>query len=166
MCMALALFNHLSGVSVITFYSTTIFKDVNMTADAPIDIQAGNLCLSLSRTFGALIAVIPFRYLPRRFIFISGHLLMGVCMGLAYYFVNAGDPSAVVACLSCFMGVFQSSMGSGYFMYIAEVGSEPAMGLSLCTVMLCSITISATIPSLISLPGVGVVKIMLMLAVL
>lgn len=57
-------------------------------------------------------------------------------------------------------------MGSGYFMYIAEVGSEPAMGLSLCTVMACSIAISAFTPSLISLDGFGVIDIMLSLALL
>ena len=88
MCMALALFNQLSGVSVITFYSTTIFESVNKKATVPIDIPQGNLVLSLSRTFGAIVSIVPFRYLTRRYIFISGHILMGIFLALAWYFVG------------------------------------------------------------------------------
>ena len=108
----------------------------------PINVASANLWLSVSRTFGALFSVLPFKYLPRRSIFILGHTLMGVCLGLAYDYVGTGDALYVLIFLCCFMAIFQSSMGSGYFMYIAEVGSEPAMGLSLCTVMVCSIAIS------------------------
>ena len=66
MCLALALFNQLSGVNVITFYSTQIFDNVNMKTYQPINVASGNLWLSVSRTFGALFSVLPFRYLPRR----------------------------------------------------------------------------------------------------
>lgn len=129
-------------------------------------MAGANLWLSVSRTFGALFSIIPFKYLPRRWILISGHILMGTCLGLSYDFVDMGEAKAVLALLCGFMAIFQASMGSGYFMYIAEVGSEPAMGLSLCTVMACSIAISTFTPSLISLPGFGVVDIMLSLAIL
>lgn len=91
---------------------------------------------------------------------------MGISLGLAYCFVEIGQPIMVLVMLCLFMIAFQSSMGSGYFMYIAEVGSEPAMGISLCTVMVCSIAVSTFTPSLISLPGFGVVQIMLSLALL
>ena len=139
---------------------------MNALSTAPINVQSGNFWLSISRTFGAFFSLIPFRYLPRRPIFLAGHILMGICLALSYEFVRNGQPDMVVLLLCCFMIAFQSSMGSGFFMYIAEVGTEPAMGLSLCCVMICSIGASALTPYLISLPGFGVVDIMLSLAVL
>jgi hypothetical protein len=85
---------------------------------------------------GPILAIFSVLLLTRRQIFIGAHVLIGILLGLVGYFIDTGHPNLALASMTIFNVVFQASNGTCFWVYCADVGTDAALGLSLCTIMI------------------------------
>ena len=90
---------------------------------------------------------------------------MGAAFMIGYYLTIKGESVGVLAMLCLFNISFYSTQGPGYFIYVAEVGTNAANGLCIFVQMACSLLISSTTPKLLSIENYGITGILLTLGV-
>ena len=136
-CLALSIFNNLSGQSVICIYSTAIFE--MMTSRGAISryqVKQENSFIGYTAVIGAMLSYFTVSYFSRRVLFIGGHFIMGVLMFLTGYCVQTKQHDPALSCILMFILIFQCTQGSALFVYIAEVSdSDSVMGMCLFVLM-------------------------------
>lgn len=131
MVMALATFFQLSGMNIVSIYSSQIFKSMQDNGVIlPFTITTANWTLGVAGFIGALIATVPFRYLARRLIYIYGHLFEGIFLGATFAFIKYQMPMEALLFICLFIVSFQVSDGTVYFIYSAEVCTDKGMGIA------------------------------------
>ena len=89
LCMGLAFFFQMSGMNIVSIYSTTIFEDLEKVTTSPLSVKTDNYFIGFAGVFGALTSPLPFKYLSMRAVFLGGHTVMGMLLFAAYLFIQA-----------------------------------------------------------------------------
>jgi len=86
---------------------------------------------------GAILSYYSIAIFSRRAVFIGGHFFMGVLLVMSGYYIRINQPELVLLSFCTFVVIYQSTQGSGLFVYVSEiVVNEVAYGLALFTLML------------------------------
>ena len=126
----------MSGINIINSYSSNIFDEIaKKGAVSALTPSQQNLYIGLSGFTGAAFAGMTVSALSRRMIFIGGHVVMGFLLFLVALFIDLGDPNLTLMCICLFIVVFQCTNGGGFFLYVSEIASDTALGLSLMVLM-------------------------------
>ena len=144
-CIAIAVYNMMSGVNIINGYSTQIFDKIG--EDGTFSTSQKNYFVGCSGFLGAFFSNFTVAFLTRRTILIGGHTLMGIFLLLIAIFIVQKNPDATIYSMSAFIISFQSSNGSLFWVYVSDVGTDAAFGICLFTLMLM-----LTIQTLTALP--------------
>ena len=165
--MLLATFFQLSGMNIISVYSSQIFKSMQDNGiKLHFSIQTANWTIGVAGFLAAINATIAFRLLSRRTIYIFGHLFQGLFLLSTFIFIKTQKPLGALFSICLFIVSFQVSAGTVYFLYVAEVCTDKGMGIAGFTQMFWLIVLTMTSPILINLPHYGVEGLFLTLAVL
>lgn len=118
--LAVGVFSQLSGIAIVMYYATDIFRSAGFETDAAI---GQTVIIGLTNLVFTLLAKSLIDRLGRRRLLLTGTLGMFVSLSLltASYFV-AGFPSWVLLLsLICFVACFASSMGVVSWVLLSEI---------------------------------------------
>ena len=105
----------------------------------------------LGTLFGPLVAN---RYLTIKQLFVVGELAMGVELALVSIFNYLGLESCLLVCIMLFTFTYQSTLGSYFFVYLAQVGNETINSIGTFITWFTVLIISWLTPYLINNLGV------------
>lgn len=149
-CIALASFNQMSGINVICIYVQDIFTKIEEKgAESALSPTQQGYFIGISSVLGALISVYIILVCTRRQLFIGGHLVMMVMLGIVAISIQLAWPNFCLACMCIFVIVFQSTNGAAFWIYAAEVVHDSALGLCVSTLMMTLLIQSLVSPSII-----------------
>ena len=106
LCIGLAFFFQMSGMNIVSIYSTTIFENMSKVSDSPLSVKTDNYFIGVAGLFGALTSPLPFKYLSMRTVFIGGHCIMGLLLCASYLFIKINQTITVLLSLCLFIIVF------------------------------------------------------------
>jgi len=136
-CIAISLFNNLTGQSLICMYSTAIFEGLASKGSlSHYVVKQENNFIGWAAVVGAVCSYYTVSWMTRRALFVGGHFIMAVLMLMCGLYCDQKKHDLVLLCICLFVFVFQCTQGSAIFIYIAEVvSSDSVMGLCLFTLM-------------------------------
>ena len=142
---SLAIFQQLTGINVIMFYSTKIFQKANLSLSAQsITGLVGGV--NFITTFGGLILL---SLAGRRTIMLWCNVLMAivlVCLG----FCSLEEQKILeIVLLLSFIALFEFSSGPITWLYMSEIMQDKALTVATFLNWIINLIISATIPSII-----------------
>ena len=118
--LAVGVFSQLSGIAIVMYYATDIFRSAGFETDAAI---GQTVIIGLTNLVFTLLAKSLIDRLGRRRLLLTGTMGMFVSLSLltASYFV-AGFPSWILLLsLICFVACFASSMGAVSWVLLSEI---------------------------------------------
>ena len=145
----LAVFQQLTGINIIMFYSSKIFEKANLalSAQSVTGLVGG---VNFVTTLGGMALL---TYAGRRTIMLWGNLLMAsVLLGLGV--CSLVDQKLLeIVLLLCFIALFEFSSGPITWLYMAEIMQDKAVSIATVLNWLISLIVSATIPSILKAIG-------------
>ena len=153
----IALANQMSGINILNIYAETIFIDVkNQGGAASFSPKGCTYFTGMSGFIGAFLANFTVYFLSRRQVFLIGHACMGVfLLGVAVFIVEA-EGNLVLLSMCFFVISLQSSNGSAFWVYAAEVCCDAAMGVCLFVlwgILVIQSLLAETLIDLLSIQG-------------
>lgn len=113
----------LTGVNVVTFYSTTIFQD--QLGYTPVQARIFSGCLQIFQTICAFLSILLIDVFGRRGIMIHSSALMAICQfvlgGLASDLSNKANGKAMIAFFFLALYAFPTGLLMVVFIYSAEI---------------------------------------------
>lgn len=89
MCIAVALFNNFSGISIINIYATYIFESIlKQGVISKLSARQDTYFIGGATLLGSTLSYYSIAIFSRRAIFIGGHFYMGVLLFLTGYFIS------------------------------------------------------------------------------
>ena len=141
----LGLFNQLSGMAAIMFYSTMIFGELG-----------GGLRLSRILTFvmgfvnlcSALLSILLLKYIGRKVLIVSGQVFLFIDLALLGIFSGYVDVGAVVPTIFVigFFLFFTYSLASALWIYVGEVLNDQILTVSCIVNMSMTVIITFAFP--------------------
>lgn len=107
MCMTIAFFNNMAGVSIVGIFATTIFENVHKgQLIRSISLRQENFYIGLGGFAGGILGIWTVKYLSRRTVFIGGHLLMAVLLIATGHFIETKQAEFALINLCVFLAVY------------------------------------------------------------
>lgn len=147
--------NSMAGVNAIYIYAKVIYDDIDSKSDSlSLTPTQCTYVIGVIGFIGALLSHYTIKAFSRRTLFIGFHFMIGVCLVCVSIFVEAKQGDIVLVFMSACIIFFQSSNGSGMWVYCGEVVHEVAMGLVLLVAMTFLLLQSLVTNSIIDAIGV------------
>jgi len=154
-CVFIAIANQMSGINILNIYAQTIFEDVaNAGGAAAFSPKACTYFIGVSGFLGAFNSNFTVKFLTRRQVFLIGHICMGICLLLVAVFTVTKHGNLVLLFMCLFVISLQSSNGSCFWVYAAEVVCDPAMGICLFALWGFLVIQTIFVNSLITVTGI------------
>ena len=144
---ALSIFQQLTGINFIMFYSNTLFSNLGMK---PQTITGLVGLVNFLTTFGGLFLL---SVAGRRTIMITMSAAMSVILVLNGIFSLNDSSTYAIICTMCFIGAFEFSSGPITWLYMAEIMQDKAVSIATVLNWVINLIISLITPSLISAIG-------------
>ena len=150
LAIAIAFFNQMTGVNLISIYSTDLFKSF---PEGGITPTTGSALVGVAQFVGCLIAPLLGLCMGMKPIFVGGQVAMGLAeLGVAICIHNNGTTSTTIFIL-LFLMCYQATQGSYFWFYVAAVACDTANSIA-SMVLWGVVLIFATCGSLI-INGLG-----------
>ena len=146
----LSVFQQLTGINAIMFYSNIIFKGLSMT-NTMVTALVG--IVNFIATLGGLVLLFFF---GRRFLLFSGSVAMSVTLLLLSTFAFMHESIGMVVSLLLFIVFFELSTGPILWLYMAEIMRDKALAVGASLNWTVSLIISLSVPFLLKVISVGV----------
>lgn len=143
-------FHEVAGINVIYQYSTQIYID--MHAANP---RMGTIMLGVCSLVSALTSIIVIRYLPRRTVFIGGHLGVFVSWLMVAYFNDEHEGIATAISMNLFMAFYMNSSGTIAWTYAAETCVDQALGFVIMSIYVNVVYLAIICPIIMDPKSVG-----------
>lgn len=147
--VTLALFQQLTGINAIMFYSNMVFKGLEMT-NTTITGLIG--IVNFVTTLGGLALLTCF---GRRTIMLVFNALMAITLIILAYYSFERNTIGMVVCVLVFIAFFEFSSGPIIWLYMAEIMADKAMGVATFLSWGGSLAISVSIPLLLRVTSIG-----------
>ena len=106
-CIAISLFNNLTGQSLICMYSTIIFEIMNSKGSVShYYVKQENNFIGWAAVIGAVTSYFTVQWLTRRALFVGGHFFMAVLMLMCGLYCDQKKHDSVLLCICMFVFVF------------------------------------------------------------
>ena len=129
---ALAAFNQATGVNSINVYSQQIFENIQEeSGGGGISPRVGNCLTTLAQFVAVFFAPFVATCLSLKQIFVIGMFLMAIALGLIGLFAQMNLNTWVVIMMMIHLTIYQLSMGTYMFVYVAQVAEERAQTLGI-----------------------------------
>ena len=149
----MAMFNQLSGLNAINFYSTTIFESV---FDSEKGQHIGTALTGLAQIVGVLIAPLLGSKFSLKTILVAGTACCTICMSAVAVFAKLIDkPNVELIFILLFLVCFQASQGSFFFTYVAEIAQDAGVGWANFTLFTFILIFALITQTLIKNLGIG-----------
>lgn len=114
MAIFVALFNILSGISIVTVYAIIIFEKLLKNGQpigraARLTSKQDSYFVGFASLVGAILSYYSVAIFSRRAIFIGGHFFMSVLLIMSGYYMHINQPELVLLSLCSFVAVYQAS---------------------------------------------------------
>ena len=151
-------FQQLSGINVLIFYSSNIFSNIGKSG------AVGAAIVNFSNLVGALVGMVMLGAFGRKTLLVFWSFFMAACMlGMGYSYIEANNcPDKTVDCLPAQMEVyfcvgfvffFELGMGVIPWLYLAEIMTNSGMSAGVVTNQVFTLLISFSSNSLLSAMG-------------
>ena len=127
--VAIIFFSELTGFQAIVLYSNIIFADI-LGPDAKITPRQGTYIIAAVNFVASIASIATVRAFGRRPLLIFGHVGVAVCHGLLGLFIVSGHGLAVLITMCLFMIIYQNTCEPVGQVYVTEVCSDIALGIS------------------------------------
>lgn len=123
--------HELTAINAILLYSNEIIKDMNEQDDGKSHIspRMGTYLIGVFNFISSVVSLYSARAFTRRFLFIGGHLTMGICHCLIGLFILIDMSSMALVSIFVFLFCFQNTSGAITWLYCSEVAVDSALGL-------------------------------------
>jgi len=167
-CIGLAVAFQMSGINIVTIFSTSIFTILNKNGmTLALSIKTNNFILGLTGFFAAFLSNFSVGFFKRRTVLVGGQIGIMIGTWLIFIFAYTGLNSNFIlfAMIVCLIS-FQLSIGTTLFIYVAEVLMDQAIGLCLQVLIGVLIIQTFTMQPLFNLEGFGVTGTFLLLGII
>ena len=145
----LSVFQQLTGINVIMFYSNILFKGLSMSSTTVtaligiVNFLATLVGLSLLYCFG------------RKTLMLLFNALMAVTLLLLSYYAFDKDTIGMVVCVLLFIAFFEFSSGPIVWLYMAEIMQDKAVSIGTFLNWFLSLVVSIAIPLIVKQCDIG-----------
>ena len=146
---ALSIFQQLTGINVIMFYSNLVFKGLTIT-NTMITALVG-IVNFVASIFGLLFLA----FAGRKTLMAIFNIAMSVTLLMLSYYAFDHDSIGMVVCVLLFIAFFNFSSGTIIWLYNAEIMQDKAIALALFLNMLLGLVVSIAIPLVIKVVQIG-----------
>ena len=123
----LAIFQQLTGINAVIFYSGDIFTRGKVGYDSEHSGKIGTMLVGVVNWAAAMIAIPLLTRLGRKFLLISGQIAMGASLLLLGIFAITDSTTAIIVFTLWFVAFFEFSIGPILWLYAAEIMTESGM---------------------------------------
>ena len=145
----LSVFQTLTGINVIMFYSNMVFKGLTMSATT---------VTALIGIVNFVATIIGFFFLicfGRKTIMLVFNILMALSLFLIAYFSFMNDTYGMVACTLLFIIFFEFSSGPILWLYLAEILQDKAQSIATFLNWSINLAISVSVPLMVKSFAIG-----------
>mmetsp|Transcript_5238 Transcript_5238/g.6216 ORF Transcript_5238/g.6216 Transcript_5238/m.6216 type:complete len:491 (+) Transcript_5238:21-1493(+) len=123
----LALFQQLTGINAVIFYSNDIFTRGKQGYDSEHAAKIGTMLVGVVNWATAMMAIPLLRFFGRKLLLIGGQIGMGVSLLLLAIFAITDSQVMIKVLTLFFVGFFEFSIGPILWLYAAEIMTETGM---------------------------------------
>ena len=117
--------HELTAINAILLYSNTIIEDMGSQSLTP---REGTYLIGIFNFISSCVSLYSGRAFSRRFLFIGGHLTMGLCHLAIGLFILIDLNSLALVSILLFLFCFQNTSGAITWLYCSEVAVDTALG--------------------------------------
>jgi hypothetical protein len=117
--------------------------------------RIGTILVAFVACVAAGIAVIAVKFIGRKALLVSGHIMIAICHALVSVFNNQNNDVGVLIMVLLFIVVYQSTSGTVTWLYATETTIDAAFGLCLLVLWGTVLVLSVICPFLMSDDGIG-----------
>lgn len=151
----LSVFQQLTGINVIMFYSNILFKGLSMT-NTTITLLIG--IVNFLATLVGLSLLICF---GRKTLMLIFNALMALTLVLLSYYSFDKNTIGMVTCVLLFICFFEFSSGPIVWLYMAEIMQDKAVSIGTFLNWFLSLVVSISIPLLVKAMDIGYIFLFL-----
>ena len=130
--MGVIVFHELTGENAIMLYSTEIFKKMASYQDGyHLSPRTGTILIGVFNLIAHVPAIYLIKILPRRWLLVSGHVIIAVCHIMVGAFAAAKNDVGVIIMMILFIVAYVITNGPIIWLYVSEVVVDSALGLCL-----------------------------------
>ena len=126
----------MAGINIINIYCTTIFENIAKNGGAlSIAPKTESYFIGIMGFTGSCGGYFTLQYVSRKNLMLYGHVIMGICLILVAVFVTNNSGLGSLICMCLFVLTYQMTNGTVFWVYVAEVVTDSAMGFSVMILM-------------------------------
>lgn len=134
--------HELTAINAILLYSNTIIKGM---PDGSLSPREGTYLIGIFNFISSVVSLYSAKAFSRRFLFIGGHLTMGIChLGIAL-FILIDHTTVALGFIFLFLFCFQNTSGAITWLYCSEVAVDSALGFVGTSGYACIFVLTLTI---------------------
>ena len=146
---SLSIFQQLTGINVIMFYSNLVFKGLTIT-NTMITAVVG-----IVNFVGSIFGLLFLAFAGRKTLMAIFNIAMSVTLLMLSYYAFDHDSIGMVVCVLLFIAFFNFSSGTIIWLYNAEIMQDKAIALALFLNMVLGLVVSIAIPLVIKAVQIG-----------
>lgn len=146
---ALSIFQQLTGINAIMFYSNLVFKGLTMT-NTMITALIG-----IVNFVATLFGLVFLAFAGRKTLMAIFNIAMSVTLLMLSYYAFEKDSIGMVVCVLLFITFFEFSSGPIVWLYNAEIMQDKAVSIATFLNWFLSLVISIAIPLMIKVMQIG-----------
>lgn len=140
MCFFLAMFQQLSGINSVIFYSTTIFK----VGDFGVAPNVGSAIVMTVNMVSACAAIFVSRFGGRRTVMLITQTGMVICLVGVWFCQTKGWDVSGLILVNVYIIFFELGTGSILWPYLADVCNDKGMSIGVVNCWFWSLAIALT----------------------
>lgn len=105
--------------------------------------------VAVSCLIGAICSIWFVKYMGRKALFVMGMTIVGISHGLIAYYIIQKNANFVLIFATIVEIFYQGTLGSGFYIYCAEVGNEISMGIAVFVMQAVTMLLTQTVPMII-----------------
>ena len=153
--LTFAIFNQLTGIQVITFYSNLLFRGLDVSSNVITAIVG---TVNLLTNFGGIFLLV---YLKFKVQLITFNSLLTVDLFALSYFCFERNTIMIVVTVTLFQIFFVLSTGSQIWIYLSQTMHEKSLSIAVSIIWILSLVVSVTIPLIIQDIEIGFIFLFL-----